>query len=135
MRLTVTLMLLLKKMIDSEFSRFLLIGTINTGVGYLLYALFLQFFTFSVSYSFSFVFGVLLSYFLSSKFVFRVDMSLKKLFQFPLVYFLQYLLGLILMFFLIKIILIPALLAPLVVVAITTPITFLLSRIILKRTC
>ena len=133
MRLISTLMPLLKKMIRNlEFLRFLIVGTINTVVGYMIYISLTFYFIYSIAYSISFVFGVLISYYLNTKFVFQEALSWKKLVRFPLVYVTQYLMGLMLMFLLIEKFSISLFVAPLLVVIITTPITFFISRWIIK---
>lgn len=75
---------------------------------------------------------VLLSYWLNCHFVFKVRMSLKGLLRFPLVYVVQYLVGLLLMFVLVEKLAVPKLLAPLLVIVVTVPLTFVLSRALLR---
>lgn len=127
------LMPLLKKFFSHELLRFLITGCVNTSAGYVIYVGLLLFFGYRTAYSISFVLGILFSYYLNSKFVFKEKLSVKKLIQFPLVYLTQYILGLFLMFILVEKFLFSAIWAPLVVVIFTLPLTFYLSRFILKQ--
>ena len=120
-------------MLMSQFVRFVGVGGINTLVTYILYVMLLQIFSYQVSYTITYVFGIFLSYWLNLKFVFKETGSKKKMLLFPLVYLLQYLLGIIIMYLVIEKLNIPKELAPIVVVIVTIPLTFLLSKIILTK--
>ncbi|MEN6351611.1 MAG: GtrA family protein [Syntrophomonas sp.] len=123
------------KFIDNrfkEFSRFIICGGINTLLTYIIYVVALRFFRYSISYSISFVSGIFIAYFLNSRFVFEQELSLKKAISYPLVYLVQYLLGITALYVLVELLSVNELLAPLIIVAITVPVTFLLSRRIIK---
>lgn len=119
---------------NSAFARFLVTGLFNTAITYALYLLFLQFMAYQLAYSVVFVLGILISYVLNAGFVFRTRMTLKTLARFPLVYGLQYALGMGLVVVLVEFAGVAAWLAPLCAIAITVPITFLLSKSIFSTT-
>ncbi len=118
---------------NSSFVRFIIIGLINTGLTYLIYILFNLFLNYKIAYTISYLAGIAISYFLNSKIVFRVNISLKKMILFPLVYIFQYLLNLFCLEFLVKYVKINENIAPIIVTIISIPIIFLLSRFVLKK--
>lgn len=120
-------------MIDKELKRFLITGTTNTAVCQLVYLALNYFVPYTLAYSGAYLFGVFFSYYLNTRWVFKVPMSLKTFVQYPLVYVLQYAIGIVLIYTLVDHLHCPEWLAPLAVVAMTVPATFLLSRFILKR--
>lgn len=120
-------------LIHKELMRFLVTGSLNTAVSWVVYMLLNLIMPYTLAYSAAYVFGTVFTYYLNTRWVFRVPMSWSTFMQFPLVYVLQYGLGISLMFVLVDQWHCPETYAPLVVVAMTVPATFLLSRFILKR--
>lgn len=118
--------------ISHEFSRFILWGGINTLAGYLIYLVLLIFLPYLVSYSIAYILGILLSYFLNSKLVFKRELRLSKAVKYPLVYVTQYLLGTISLYLLVQVLRINKLVAPVLVVLLTIPVTYFLSKQILS---
>ncbi len=116
------------KFINREFYRFVFWGGMNTLAGYVLYALLLQFLPYLVAYSVAFVLSVFVSYFLNSRFVFKQELQLRKAAKYPVVYVAQYLLGTVLMYVLVQLLHVNKLVAPAIVVLLTIPVTFTLSR-------
>lgn len=116
-----------------EIIRFLIVGATNTITSYLIYLTLLHFTHYNIAYSISYVFGVIQSYLLNSYYVFKVKPSLKKALSFPLVYIMQYGLGLILLHIIIKMLHISPETAGILVIIISTPINFVLNRLILKH--
>ncbi|WP_353190152.1 GtrA family protein [Pandoraea pnomenusa] len=121
-----------KKMLEREFIRFLIVGVANTAFFYATYAMCLAFIQYKLAYTVSFALSVVFSYWLNSHFVFRVKLSLSGLLRFPLVYLVQYLGGIALMYLLVDWLHLSAYLAPIIVVGLTIPVTFLLSRTLLR---
>lgn len=121
-----------KKFFSLEFIKFIIIGCINTGAGYVLYLAFIQAMAYPYAYSLSFSLSIVISYLLNAHFVFNEPLSFKKFLAFPLVYLVQYLSGLVLMYLAVEQLSIPVSLAPLLVVIITLPVTFLLAQFIVK---
>jgi putative flippase GtrA len=114
--------------IDTSIPRFLVAGAANTGLTYLAYLLLLQVTVYRVAYSIAFVIGILASYLLNARFVFRRPASWRSFLQFPLIYAVQYLLGLLLVSLFIEWLGLTAWVAPLVALTLTIPLTYWLSR-------
>ncbi len=121
------------KFINREFSLFILMGGINTLLGYAIYALFLLFLPYTISYTLSYGLGIFIAYYLNSRFVFKTKFSLAKAAQYPLVYVFQYIAGVLILRLLVGVFAIHVLIAPIIVVGFTIPLTFFLSRFILKE--
>jgi len=115
-----------------ELGRFLLVGATNTSISYLLYLLLLAFMSYLFAYSISYGIGIVISYILNSRFVFRQPLSLAKFLQFPAVYAIQYGLGAAILWLLVGQLSVSPEWAMLAVVVITIPVTFITSRFILK---
>jgi putative flippase GtrA len=117
---------------STEFIRFVFVGAFNSFLTYVFYVLLLLFLPYMISYTVSYLMGIFLSYYLNSTFVFKKPIQLKKALEFPLVYLAQYLLGALLLFFLVDILAVNRLIAPILIIILTLPVTFLLSRFIVK---
>lgn len=118
---------------NAEFVKFVLVGGANTLLGYVLFALFTPFMHYGIAYSISYVIGVVFGYIASSLFVFHEPLAWRKFMAFPLVYVVQYLIGITLLPLLIEGLRLPPLAAQPVVIAVTLPVTYLLSRWIIRR--
>lgn len=116
-----------------EFGRFLFSGCVNTGVAYSVYLLLLNVMPYRLAYTLCYVAGVMVSYLLQTRWVFRKQASLKSFLAYPLVYVAQWLLGVVLLGIFVERLAIPKSLAPLAVIAATVPMTFVLSRFIIRR--
>lgn len=114
--------------IKAESVRFLIAGGINTLVTYLIYLGLLNFVGYAVAFSISFVAGIFIAYGLNARFVFKAPISLRKLFQYPLIYAFQYAAGLLLLAILVDELGVDKRFAPLINVLLLTPITFMLNR-------
>lgn len=113
---------------SAQAIRFVLAGGLNTAVTYLLYLAFLPWIRYELAYVLAYVIGVGFSYLLNARFVFRQPLSLKAAIAFPLVYVIQLGAGSGLLKMLVDVLGVPVKLAPLIVVALMLPVTFLLSR-------
>ncbi|MBI3607909.1 MAG: GtrA family protein [Nitrospirae bacterium] len=118
---------------EHEFMRFVLAGAGITVSGYLLYVALLQMMAYLLAYTISFVLSLVLSYFLTSRFVFRRPLHWSTAVQFPFVYIAQYVVGMGLMYGLVDGLGVSQFIAPVVVVALTVPLTFMLSRLVIKQ--
>lgn len=116
------------RFIDQEFNRFIFWGGVNTLLGYLVYAFLLLFLQYLVSYTITYVLGIFISYYLNSKFVFKREVELRKAMQYPLVYLVQYLLGAISLYLLVRVLMVNKLLAPGLIILLTIPVTYFLGR-------
>ncbi|CAM4332478.1 putative flippase GtrA [Paenibacillus endophyticus] len=112
--------------------KFGFIGALNTAFTYLLYLVLLNFFSYSIAYSISYIVGIVFSYFFNSYFVFKIPVSLSNFLRFPIVYVVQYFLNLLLIFVLVDKLLISEQIALLISIVVTFPISFVLSRYVLK---
>jgi len=124
--------MLLTKHLNKEFLKFLISGGINTLATYLMYLFLLLFYNYSLSYSVSYIAGIFLSYYLNSVFVFKEKISFCKFLKFPIVYLVQYLVNMLLLYVLVEYAQFHVQIVPLVAMIITVPITFLLSKTIIK---
>lgn len=120
------------RFINREFFRFVFWGGVNTLAGYLVYAFLLWFLPYLISYSVAFIFSIFVSYVLNSKFVFKQELELRKAIKYPVVYVNQYVLGAVSLYLLVHFLAISKLVAPLLVVVLTIPVTYFLSRRILR---
>ncbi|SRR6266404_2077940 len=116
------------RFINHEFCRFVFWGGVNTLAGYLVYALLLRFLPYLISYSIAYILGIGVSYFLNSRLVFNRELRLRTAVRYPLVYLAQYVVGTITLYLLVQLFRVNKLVAPLLVVILTIPLTFLLSR-------
>lgn len=107
-------------------------GGINAGLTYGLYLLLLLIVRYTFAYSGSYAAGIFLSYYLNARFVFRERLRLSKALKYPSVYLVQYLVGLGLLYLLVETLHLDKRLAPLAIVVITVPATFVLSRYIIR---
>jgi putative flippase GtrA len=123
---------LLMKFMNKKFLKFLLAGGMNTLITYCFYLFLVSYTHYNLAYSIAYLLGIVSSYILNSLFVFREKMTIKKGIQFPLVYLVQYLLSLFLIYLFVELFGINPKIAPLSVVVLTTPATFLLSKYILS---
>lgn len=120
-------------MIRKEALRFLISGAANTLASWLVYLALTAVVPYTVAYTAAYAFGVVLTYYLNSRWVFKVPMSWRSFLQYPSVYVVQYGLGILLVWLLVENWPATKPYAPLVVVVATLPVTFLMSRFILKR--
>jgi putative flippase GtrA len=118
---------------DNRFIRFLITGTINTGVTFLIYVGLVLFMPYAIAYTVTVAIGIGLSYFLNARYVFRSKLNLASALQYPAVYLFQYLLGLVLLYLLVEKAGVSKFLAPLLIVCISIPFTYVLSRYIIAR--
>lgn len=119
--------------LKNKFIKFLSAGVINSVASYLVYLLLVLFLNYQASYATAFVFGIVLSFILNTKYVFEVDQTIKKFVVFPLVYLVQYILGAFMLNFLIELIGISKFFAPLIVAVFLLPVNYILSKKILTN--
>ena len=123
----------MKKYYNKSFIKFLVVGATNTLVGYIIYLFLLSMMPYSIAYTCTFILSIGISYLLNSTLVFNAKHSLKKILKFPLIYLMQYCLGLCTLTFLVSFANINQKVAPLIVVLITTPITYILMKRVFKN--
>lgn len=106
----------------------------NTLLTYGIYLLLNLYMNYQKSYVISYVSGIIFSYLFNAHVVFNVKKTWKGLIAYPLVYLIQYVLGAILLSVLVEKSGIPKEIAPLFIIVLLLPITYLLSKTILKAT-
>lgn len=107
-------------------------GGFNTVFTYGLYLALNLAFSYRVAFTSSYIIGIIFAYFYNALIVFKSPLSLKKFLQFPVVYLVQYLLSIGLLEVFVQLLQVNTTLAPLFVLVIVTPVTYLLSKLILK---
>ena len=113
-----------------QFIKFIISGGINTVITYGIYLILLLQFSYQLSYTIAYASGLVISYFLSRLFVFQSHKGMKSLLLFPLIYVVQYGFGILILWLCIDKAGISDKIAPLIVIAITIPVTYLLSRFV-----
>lgn len=116
----------------STVMRFLVGGAMNTGITFILYWLLLLIIDYRVAYATSFVTGITLSYLINLRFVFRTRGSRRKMLLYPLVYLATYGVGAVILQISVSRFAVPAALAPFISICATLPMTYLLSKFILR---
>lgn len=116
-----------------QFFRFMAMGALSTAVTYVIYVLLSLYFNYQIAYFFSYIMGIVLSYYLNVLYVFDKKISLRTFVRFPLVYLIQYLIGALFLGIFVEKLAISTLVAPVLILVITLPLSFVLSRYILSR--
>lgn len=111
--------------------KFFLGGIGNTALTYLVYLLLNTFLDYKLAYFIAYFLGIIMAYFINSMAVFQVNLSWKKFIIYPLIYITQYILAALLLKFLVEVIGLSTLWAPLVVTMGIFPLTYLMNKIIL----
>lgn len=112
----------------NRFFRFLVSGVLNTAITYYLYLILLQRLSYKISYTFTYLVGILLSYVLNRVFVFQEHRGARTALLVPVVYFAQYLLSILILWLWVDCFALSHKLAPLAVVILSLPMTYLLTR-------
>jgi putative flippase GtrA len=114
-----------------QVPRYLVAGAVNTLTSWLCYLLLLPWASYRLAYTASFAFGILLSFLLNCWFVFGVPLRWRRLLPYPGVYLAQYGVGLAVVWLAVEKAGLPAWSGPLVALAFTLPLGFLLTRRVL----
>jgi len=132
--MTTALVSRLKAQVErSSFLRFLISGGLNTVSTYAIYLVLLQVMGYRIAYTISYVFGIILAFFINRFFVFKAHRGWRSAVFFPLVYLAQYLVSLAVVWAWVEKLHLGETLAPLVAIAVTIPLTFILSRLVFGR--
>ncbi len=121
-----------KLQISKELVKFIVAGVVNNALTYLTYLLLLLVVSYQQAFLVTFILGILISYYLNSKFTFRRILTLNKFFFFSLLYVAQYLVSAYFLRLLIDDWSFSKAVAPLVILVINVPLSFLLVRLIIK---
>jgi putative flippase GtrA len=112
--------------------RFVVGGGVNTLFTYGIYLGLNKIIDYQVAYLFAYVMGILFSYWFNSVLVFRVPLSLKAFFSYPLVYVMQYVCSAVLLGILVEMVKFSEIFAPLVVTVGMLPLTYVMSKLLLS---
>ena len=118
------------EMVQSRFIRFMVSGGINTAVTYGIYLLLLPVLAYQISYSIAYIMGIGIAYLLNRTYVFRAHQGVRSALLLPLVYVAQYAVGLLILWLLVDQLKLSETIAPLVVVVLTIPLAYFLTRIV-----
>lgn len=132
MRAEKGLPILLMKFINKEFIRFLIMGALNSLLTYLVYLILIIPFNYGGSYAISYFLGIIFSFYMNTIYVFKEKISIRKMFKFPLVYLVQFLISELFLYLFVDSLNINKRIAPLIVIIISVPLTFILSKYIIK---
>lgn len=121
-----------RRQLLGEGFRFLVGGALNTGFTYLVYLLLVAFIRYELAYVCAYLIGIATSYLVNALLVFRQPLDRKAALKFPFVYVIQLVLGTLLLRVLVEHG-IDEKVAPLIVIAATVPLTFLMTRYVIVR--
>lgn len=124
----------MKAALTQQAIRFVFAGAINTAVTITIYSLLLLFLSYVWAYSITYAIGIAINYWLNTRFVFQVTASLRTIAIYPLIYILQYLLGLSILVIAIKLLHITKFAGIFFSIFLPLPVTFVLTRFLLKKT-
>lgn len=113
---------------DGQVWRFLVAGASNTLLTYALYLLLLGTLGHRLAYGVAYAAGIVLAYVLGRGFVFKRHAGWRTVLLTPLIYLLQFCVGLLVVELWVTVLGLRAEFAPLAAVAVTLPLTFVLSR-------
>lgn len=120
--------MLLMRFLNKEFLKFIITGLINTLISYLVYFILLNITTYYISYFVSYFIGIVVSYLINTWFVFREKVSMKKMFKFPVVYLVQFLINSLGLILFVDKLNMNEKIAPVLIIILTIPITYLISK-------
>lgn len=118
----------------AEILKFIIVGGINTLNYYVVYLLLLKLLhiEYMISHITGFIVAFVISYYLNCYFVYRVKPTWRKFISFPITQIVNVSLQTVLLYVLVSWLNLPAEIAPFAGLIITIPITFVLSKWILK---
>ena len=115
-------------LLGRQFSGFLTVGLVNSGLTYLIYLALNWIAPYPVAYSLSYAVGVAISYLANATFVFDAPLSWRRAIRFAIVQLAVFSVSLLILLLLIEHARVANWLAPLLVVTIVAPVNFVLSR-------
>lgn len=118
-------------MINTPFTRFLVIGLLNTLVYYSVYLLLNLFLPYLASHILGFLVAFIFSFFMNCYVVYKVKPTWGKLFKFPLTQVFNMGMQTLLLYFLVEYFTVDSKIAPLPALIITVPFTYIITKWIL----
>lgn len=107
-------------------------GGVNTALTYGIYLALGAIIHYQIAYGIAYVAGVVFSFFFNTRLVFKTRMSLIKFLRYPLVYLVQYIFSALVLMLLVENGWLSEKVAPLLVVLASIPLTYILSKILLR---
>ena len=123
---------LIRRLWEREFIRFIAMGGVVSVLVYIAYLLLLNLMEYRLANIVSYLGGLFFSYGLNARYVFRQPLVLKQALQYPLVYLVQLALSTLFLTGLVEGLHLPETIAPPLSITLTVPVTFLMSRLILR---
>jgi putative flippase GtrA len=124
---------MLRRESSVQFVRFVAVGIVNTGITFVSFTLLSAVLHYTLIYVIVFVMGIGISYVLNTRFAFYEQIRIKTMLIYPIVYIIQLIIGIVLLSLLVEQFGINHLIANLIVIGGTLPITFVASRFIIKQ--
>lgn len=117
-----------------EIIKFVIVGSINTFNYYVVYLLLLKVLNvqYLVSHITGFIVALIISYYLNCYFVYKVQPTLRKFLQFPVTQLVNVGMQTLLLYIFVRFFHINSVIAPFAGLIITIPVTFILSKYILR---
>ena len=113
---------------------FLVGGGLNTGLTYCLYLFLSYLINYQIAYAIAYAAGIAFAYFFNSKIVFKVEQSWVGMMIYPTIYLVQYLFGAFLLSALVEHLHFHKNIAPILVIVLLLPASYLLNKVVLKVT-
>jgi putative flippase GtrA len=113
--------------------RFFAGGVATTVVSYAVYLALVPFLSYQRAYFAAYVLGIAVAYVINSVLVFRVPLSRSRFVIYPLIYLFQYAMAAGLLALGVEVVGLPVKLAPLAVIVVMVPISYVLNRLVLGR--
>ncbi|WP_330206504.1 GtrA family protein [Pseudomonas sp. AM14(2022)] len=113
---------------------FLVGGGLNTGLTYGLYLLLGYLIDYQIAYATAYAAGIVFAYFFNAKIVFKVEQSLLGMAIYPTIYLVQYIFGALLLNLLVEHLHLHKAIAPILVILLLLPSSYLLNKLVLKAT-
>jgi putative flippase GtrA len=113
--------------------RFFAGGVATTVVSYGVYLALVPFMPYQPAYFAAYVVGIALAYVINSVLVFRVPLSRGRFFVYPVIYLIHYMIAAGLLAVGVELVGLPVKLAPLAVIVVMIPISYVLNRFVLER--
>ena len=114
-----------------QWIRFLVGGGINTAFTYGIYLILMLFVHYQIAYLIAYIVGVVFAYWFNAVIVFKVSLSWKGLFSYPIIYIIQYTISAFLLNIFVETLQIDKIFAPLMIIIIMIPLTYVLNKYVL----
>ncbi len=115
-------------MLKRQLLRFVLAGAANTAFTLVIYWLLLPHMEFAWAYTLSFIVGIFSGYALNTYMVFHAQWSWVRLLAFPSIQLVNYLVGLGIVWVVVRILAVDERIAPVIATVVNIPLNFLLTR-------